>query len=137
MKYLRNEVPFFKDTMPKTLKEIAKSLVPRQIQMGSVIYSQEENNADSFYVIMQGTVELKTEQQKENDFSTEKDTVTYITRSNDNAISLQANALNDPSNVKVKIPGEVFGFEEYDESENNSIKIRKYTAIAITTLKVF
>ena len=43
------------------LGALASQMVPTVFPIGSVIYQQDESVADAFYVIFQGTVEVKTE----------------------------------------------------------------------------
>ena len=60
-RYLSKKVSLFSTFQNTTLHQIALEVIPMTFAPGSVIFKQDQDIAEMFYIIFQGTVEQKVD----------------------------------------------------------------------------
>ena len=114
-------MPYFEGEKPTILLQIAQAMEPQTIPIGHKIYSQEDDEADSLYVIFQGTVQVTWEQPML------LNTKTFVYQ-------------KELSTTDIKVPGDAFGHEEFDRISSphaRNVQMRQATATAVSQAKVF
>lgn len=110
---------------------------PIIFDIGTNIYSRGNQTANTFYVIVQGTVEQVFFSEAA-EAEIEPDSCTYEMTNCDSFMARQktGDAAQDKpeSETKIKIAGDIFGLEEFDLA-SSQLKSRKTSAVAVSQVR--